>query len=287
MSGVPAQKGRAFLEHPRLEVVPVRGVEAELDHIPERATVTVTSSPKKGIDATLDLCEYLRERGFTPVPHIAARLVVDREHVEHIARRLSALEITDVFVIGGDVPKPAGRFESSAALITDLMGVGYDGVVGVAGYPESHPFISTERLWNALRDKQPHAAYIVSQICFDSARILAWARELRRREITLPVWVGFPGVVDRKKLMRVALRIGVGDSTRYLTKHANLITRLVRPGGYNPDELVRDIAPHADDTSLGLGGYHINTFNQVASTERWRRRSLEAAGASSSSAARS
>ena len=65
-----------FLRRPR-EVMPLAGVEQEvLDHVPSQLTVTVTSSPTRGIDATLSLCERLAARGYRVVPHLAARLVV-------------------------------------------------------------------------------------------------------------------------------------------------------------------------------------------------------------------
>jgi hypothetical protein len=43
-----------FLRRPRLEVMPVDGAEQEvIGHVPSQLTVTVTSSPTRGIDATL------------------------------------------------------------------------------------------------------------------------------------------------------------------------------------------------------------------------------------------
>jgi methylenetetrahydrofolate reductase (NADPH) len=69
--------------------------------------------------------------------------------------------------------------------------------------------------------------------------------------------------------------IGVGGSTRYLTKHANLVARLLKPGGYSPEELVRGLAPYVGDPDYDIAGFHIYTFNQVQSTEDWRRRMLE------------
>jgi hypothetical protein len=75
-----------FLRRPRLEVMPLDGIEREvMDHVPSQRTVTVTSSPSRGIDATLSLCEQLAARGYHVVPHLAARLVVDRVPVRRVA----------------------------------------------------------------------------------------------------------------------------------------------------------------------------------------------------------
>ncbi|MFN2490050.1 MAG: methylenetetrahydrofolate reductase [Actinomycetota bacterium] len=288
MSAQLPRGAREMLERPRFELVPVKGADAEIDHLPAGAHVAVTCSPTRGIDNTLALSERLQDRGFAAIPHISARLVEDEGRAERIVRRVIDGGIGDLFVIGGDVERPAGPFASALSLLTVIRALGYQGAIGIAAYPEAHPLIGADEVWRALCDKEPFATYIVSQICFDPVRIVAWLGEVRRRGIDLPLWVGFPGVVERNKLMRVALRIGVGASTRFLTKHGNLVTRLVRRGGYNPNELVQGLAPHVMDCGLKVAGYHINTFNQVAPTERWRKGSLDAVpGPSDSSAARS
>lgn len=265
-----------LLEHPRFELVPVKGVETEIAHLPPGAQVAVTCSPTRGIENTLALSETLRDRGFGITPHISARLVEDNAHLKRVLRRLLDLEVDDLFIIGGDVRKPAGPFESALSLITVIRDFGYGGAIGIASYPEAHPLIAAEDVWKALTRKQPYASYVVSQICFDPSRIAEWLGELRRRGIKLPVWIGWPGVVDRNKLMRIALRIGVGASTRFLTKHGNLVTQLLRPGGFTPDELVQGLAPYVVDRRSNVAGYHINTFNQVENTERWRKEALDA-----------
>jgi methylenetetrahydrofolate reductase (NADPH) len=71
------------------------------------------------------------------------------------------------------------------------------------------------------------------------------------------------------------MKIGVGDSMRFLSKHTSLAARLLRPGPYAPDTLVARLAPYLDDPYYNIGGLHINTFNQVESTETWRQLVLQ------------
>ena len=40
--------------------------------------------------------------------------------------------------------------------------------LGITGYPESHHLIDDETTIQAMFEKEPHATYIVSQICFDA-----------------------------------------------------------------------------------------------------------------------
>jgi methylenetetrahydrofolate reductase (NADPH) len=44
------------------------------------------------------------------VPHLAARLVVDRVHLHELLARLDELGVRDVFVVAGDIGQPAVFF---------------------------------------------------------------------------------------------------------------------------------------------------------------------------------
>jgi len=263
------------LAQPRFELIPMEGARERAAHLPEGAKVTVTCSPTQGIKSTLLLGEELLERGFRIVPHIAARLVADRTHLEAIVRRLDDLKVREVFVIGGDARKPVGPFSGAFELLSAMADSGHDFEhVGIGGYPEGHPIIDDGTLRRALLDKRPFATYVVSQMCFDPGAILDWVADIRQQGIGLPVYIGLPGVVERKKLLQISLKIGVGDSARFLTKHTNLVTRFLKPGGYSPDELVKDLAPYVGDQHYNIAGFHIYTFNQVENTEKWRRKIL-------------
>jgi methylenetetrahydrofolate reductase (NADPH) len=135
---------------------------------------------------------------------------------------------------------------------------------------EGHPLIDDEELDRALMDKQPFASCVVTQLCFDADAILGWISDIRHRGIRLPVYVGLPGVVDRKKLLQVSLKVGVGDSARFLKKQAGLVGMLLKPDGYSPDEPVERLAPSAGDKHYDIAGLHLYTFNQVEGTEQWR-----------------
>ncbi|WP_219635405.1 hypothetical protein [Nocardioides ungokensis] len=62
-----------LLEQARYEVLPTGTTEDKvLEHLPRDRTVTITASPSKGLEATLDLAERLTGHGYTTVPHLAA-----------------------------------------------------------------------------------------------------------------------------------------------------------------------------------------------------------------------
>jgi methylenetetrahydrofolate reductase (NADPH) len=266
----------SILRGARFEIIPMRGVVEEAACLPAKATVTITGSPRKGIDATLDLSEQLAGLGFHIIPHIMARLVRSRKHLAEILGRLAAARLDEVFVIGGDVPAPAGPYDSSGALIIDMAEMeNRPRRTGIAAYPEGHPLISNQALLRALQEKQPHVDYMVTQICFDPALIFRWLADLRAQGISLPVYLGIPGVLKRSKLLEISLRVGVGQSTRFLTNHIGMVARLLSRDIYSPNKLVSETLQTARGSSLNIAGFHIYTFNQCQATEHWRQKALK------------
>jgi methylenetetrahydrofolate reductase (NADPH) len=268
----------------RYEVVPTPSIEqAVLEHVPLEVTVTVTASPTRGLDATLDLAASLRKEGYDVVPHVSARLVRDVAHLADIVARLVEQEITDVFVPAGDADPPAGDFDSSLALLEALHGL--DDVhagalprIGITGYPETHPKIDDDVTIQAMWDKRKYASYIVSNLCFDARTLNGWVRRVRGRGMKLPLRIGIAGPVDRSKLVTMASKIGVADAARFMRSHGSSIVRLGAPGGYDPDRLLDRIGPMLSDPVSNVEGLHVFTFNQVRETEQWRRQLLERLG---------
>ncbi|RDI76135.1 Methylenetetrahydrofolate reductase [Gaiella occulta] len=265
-----------LLRASRYEVIPLAGVEEQvLEHVPRDVTLTVTASPTKGLDVTLDHAERFAAQGYAVVPHLSARLVRDRSHLAEVVQRMDAMGVRDVFVVAGDAERPAGEFAGAAALLAALDELGHPFAdIGITGYPESHPTIDDETTIAAMFEKSRFATYIASQICFDPSLTVRWVDAVWARGTRLPILVGLPGVVPRAKLVRVSARIGIGESARFLRKNAGFVGRFLKPGGFSPDPLIRGLEPALRDPERKIAGFHIFTFNDVADTERWRRRRL-------------
>ena len=237
-----------------------------LEHVPSEVRVTVTTSPRKGLEPTLALAERLAGHGYSVVPHLAARHVRDRGHLAELAERLRATGASDVLVMAGDAAEPAGEFDGSLPLLRALAELGQPfREIGITGYPESHAFISDDATIRAMFEKEEFATYIVSQICFDPQVTAAWVAAVWERGTRLPIHVGLPGAVPCPKLARVSARIGVGDSVR-----------LLRPDGdFVPGPLVAGLQESFGGQPPNVAGFHIFTFNDLESTERWRQQVLE------------
>jgi methylenetetrahydrofolate reductase (NADPH) len=270
-----------LLRRPRYEVLPLEGIEEDVAaSLCKDVIITVTGSPSRGLDATLELSEWLAREGYPVVPHLPARQVRDQAHLDELLDRISSAGIRRLFVPAGDASAVEGQFHGAADLLV-AMGerrADFD-AIGITGYPESHHLIPDEETIRAMFEKAEMATEIISQICFDAATIADWIGNVRARGTHLPIWIGLPGIVDYRKLVRISARIGLGESARFLGHQHGLLSRLLTRR-FTPDGLVRELAPTAADPEARVAGFHLYTFNELERTERWRRQTLERLAAS-------
>ncbi|MBT8240690.1 MAG: hypothetical protein KJN63_05640 [Acidimicrobiia bacterium] len=271
---------RKLIQEMTYEVIPMKSVEKAITDLPPGAQVSVTCSPVKGIDATMQLTERIRSLGHRPIPHIAARLVESSEHVQLIAKWLRTEEIGTFFLIGGDAPHAAGPYAEAFTFLRDLLDADPGlHTVGVGSYPDGHALIETPVLREALLKKQALLAeagvqgYASTQMCFDPATITSWLQDERDEGFTMPVELGIPGVINQAKLLTMGVRLGIGASLRYLRKNKASVSRMLAPGGYDPNQLLEPL--EADLQRLDIAGLHCFTFNQVENTRTWAEASIE------------
>ncbi len=164
-----------LLENARYEVLPTASIEdVVLEHLGTDLELTITASPSKGLEATLDLAERLTGHGYTTVPHLAARMVRDRAELSEICDRLTGKGITKVFVPAGDADPPGG-YPDSLSMLEDLADLGRPFAhVGITGYPESHPTISDDLTIQSMWDKRRYATHVVSNLTFDPDMLATW-----------------------------------------------------------------------------------------------------------------
>ena len=266
----------AFLRSPRYEVLPTEDVEERVvASVPRDVTMTITASPRRGIDATIDLATRLAGHGFVVVPHLSARLIRDESHLKEILATLTTIGATDVFVVAGDAREPAGKFPDSVSLLEAITAEKH-GLrdIGVTGYPERHSFIDDDLTIQAMWDKRRLATYIVSNLCFDPRVVKRWVARVRKRGVQLPVRIGLAGVADSAKLLRVSTKIGVVDSARFLKGHSNWFLRTLQPGGYSPERFITGLLPELAAADRKVTGLHVFTFNEIEPTEQWRQETL-------------
>jgi methylenetetrahydrofolate reductase (NADH) len=242
----------------RFEVLPFSGIEEQAAALPRPIRLSVTCSPKHGPDRGVEVATRLCGSGHAVTVHVAARMVRDRAHVDALLQGMAAACVDDVFLIGGDAERPLGDYASAVDLLPVIAEHPQRPQrIGIAGYPEGHPKIAETELEAALRTKSAPADYVVTQMCFDPKALKHWVE--RHRE--LPVFVGMPGKVARRKLLRMSARIGVGPSVDFLRKQRGLRQLLSRRS--TTDRLYDAIA------ELDVAGYQFFTFNELGQTWEW------------------
>ena len=261
--------GAGAVLEPRYEILPFGTSEEQASRAGERLRLTVTTSPKQGVDRSLELACRLRALGHDVTLHVAARMVRDESHLDEILERASAAAIDDFFVIGGDAPEPHGPFTSAGEVLDRIAGHALRPPrIGIGAYPEGHPLITPEALDAALEHKARIADYLVTQLCFDARTLLSWLDGVRARGIAQPVYVGAVGPVERRRLLEISTRIGVGPSLRFLRKQRGLTTLFRNPAS-TAVTFYDAVVPSIGRGSTGIAGFHFFTFNDLLGTRRW------------------
>jgi methylenetetrahydrofolate reductase (NADPH) len=253
----------------RFEIMPFPKGEAQAAELPAPVRLTVTSSPRHGVDHSFDVSERLRALGHGVTVHLAARMVRDRAHLDTLLQRASAAGIDDLFVVGGDEKEPHGPYGEASDVLEILADHPLrPDRIGVGAYPEGHPLIDEDVLAEALVRKSALADYMATQLCFDPDVLLRWLRGVRLAGVDLPVYAGVPGPIDRRKLLDVSVKVGVGASLRFLRKQHGIMSLFRRPGR-EADALRDALTPLIGDPQLRIAGLHLFTFNELVSTWEW------------------
>lgn len=264
------------LGDPLFELIPLKNLEEQVTHLPPGARVSVTASPSKGLEVTLDWAARLAAAGHRATPHLSARMVRDPAHLAELLDRAREAGLTEAFVVGGDADEP-GAFRDGLSLLEAMRDLAHPfTTLGCPAYPEGHPTIPDDVLLRALADKAPYVEHVTTQLSFNTKAIAAWVTERRAAGFATPIVLGVPGVSEPQRLLSIAARVGVADARRFVTRNLGFVAGLARSGGfYRPTSFAEGVAPLLADPGARVTGFHLYTFNAVDATERWRREMLD------------
>jgi len=252
-------------------------LDAAAPLIPQGTKIPIAYLPNETTEGRIAAARRVRELGFIPIPHIAARRFTSEAELESFLAGLrEQADVDHAFIVAGDAPTPLGPYADALAVIQSGL-LAKHGIrrVGISGYPEGHPDIDDARLWGAQLQKQEalgargHDFAIVTQFTFDADPILAWLKAAREGGLTSLVRVGVPGPASARTLLKYAARCGVGASTRVLRKYGLSAGRLLSVSG--PDRLIADLAAGLDPKVHGDVLLHFFPFGGLAQTAAWVR----------------
>jgi methylenetetrahydrofolate reductase (NADPH) len=253
----------------------VAKVENAASVIPPGTRINVTFLENEDLAMRVNAAAAAKRLGFTPVPHISARRLKSQEMLEEFLTALRDIEaIENVFTVAGDPSVPMGPYEDSLAVIESGVLQQY-GVkhISIGGYPDGHPDISTNVLWDALEKKVAALSgleipgTVITQVDFDIDRVLQWVAEVRDHGVELPIRVGVPGPASAKLLLGFASRLGISTSTSIAKKYGLSVTNLLSKAG--PDRFIRDLQAGLDPAKHGVVKLHFYTFGGFKTTAEW------------------
>lgn len=243
--------------------------------LPAGTRVNVTFLGNETPESRVSAAGSAQRLGFVPVPHISARRLASQDVLFSFLKGLHEADASGhVFVVAGDPARPEGPYENAAALIeTSALDEFEVRTVGISGYPEGHPDISRQTLWEALEHKaaalagQDRSGDIITQFGFDVDPVIGWIEEVRSRGIHLPVRVGVPGPAGIRRLLSYAGRFGVASSAGIAKKYGFSVTNLLGTAG--PDRFITELARRLDPGRHGVVKLHFYTFGGIRPTAQW------------------
>jgi methylenetetrahydrofolate reductase (NADPH) len=250
--------------------------------LPKDTCVYVPSLPGLPLSRTLEMVAALRAAGLDPVPHVSARRILDKEEFKRFLKKcVSEHGVHRVLVIGGDEPKAKGPYNDSLEVLRDGI-IADAGIreIGVSGYPEGHPKISSSVLTSAFEAKLQLArerAWVStsSPSSFAPKRVVEFCSTLARSAPDVSVYVGIAGPSDPAALLRYAQRCGVSTSLRALRNLGTGIARLVVHT--DPQEQVAALGGYLQGREAGnVVGVHLYSFGGAVRTASWMRERISA-----------
>lgn len=270
----PHHRIAAFAAHATFEVTRLApdDIDVVKSSVPRGTRIYVSAVPRRAPAEQIDVATRLGAAGFEPVPHIAARAFASHADLDRHLGALVDAGARRILAIGGDHAVPAGPFHAAIEVIDSGLLQAHGIVeVGIAGYPDGHPRLTTGDLDRALVAKAEAATetglgvHIVTQFGFSPATLVAWIARLRDVGIDHPVRIGLAGPATLTGLVRYARACGVSVSAQGLARNTGLAKHLF--GMVTPDAVLRPIAEAVPQ--LGDVGPHIFSFGGLAAAARW------------------
>jgi methylenetetrahydrofolate reductase (NADPH) len=210
------------------------------------------------------------ELGFTVMPHLTC-VGHARAELHAIADRLHAGGFRNIMALRGDPPKGETTFTPApdglghaSDLVALLRARHPDFCLGVAGYPEKHPEApSLDADLAHLKHKvDAGAAFITTQLFFDTAVYYRFVEKCRAAGITIPIVPGIMPVLSLKQIQRFTALCGA-------VLPAKLLARL-EAAGDQPDIVETlgidwALAQIRDLLANGAPGYHLYILNRAKS----------------------
>jgi len=271
-----------FISGYSIEVVPTSAakIESFVDVLPKNTRVYIAHLEKENIAAMVATAKRLNDEGFTVMPHIPARMILNQAMLnDWISMYQNEAGVDEALLLAGGSTKPIGEFDSSVQLIeSGLFDKAGFKRLHIAGHPEGSkdidPSGGTKNVAEALSWKQEFSKRtdasmaIATQFCFDASVVKKWAENIKENGIDIPIHIGIAGPAKLQTLLKFSIECGIGASMKVLTKRAKDITKLLLP--YQPTQILNELAEYkSKDSELNIEQVHFFPIGGIKQTVDW------------------
>ena len=213
-----------FISGYSIEVVPTSAakIESFADVLPKNTRVYIAHLEKENIAAMVATAKRLNDEGFTVMPHIPARMILNQAMLnDWISMYQNEAGVDEALLLAGGSTKPIGEFDSSVQLIeSGLFDKAGFKRLHIAGHPEGSKDIDpnggTKNVAEALSWKQEFSKRtdasmaIATQFCFDASVVKKWAENIKENGIDIPIHIGIAGPAKLQTLIKFSIECGIG-----------------------------------------------------------------------------
>jgi methylenetetrahydrofolate reductase (NADPH) len=265
----------AFMRAASIEITPAeeKHVPALREYLPPGCAVYISHVPNATLAQLVKTTLAVQAAGFQATPHLVARRINYPATLRSTLAELLAHGVEQALLVAGDTEHAVGEYESTldvfASGLLEKSGIKR---IGVAGYPEGQRGIGLAMLSSALKAKQAFAdrtgmpLFIVTQFGFNGNALKAWEPELARLDLRLPILAGIAGPAPLSKLIKFAMRCGIGASLRVVMHNLSGVNDIAELAT-TPEQHVMRLMQLPGSTRVVAP--HFFCFGGVLETARW------------------
>lgn len=241
--------------------------------LPGKSAVYISHIPTATLAQVVSTAIAVQAAGCQATPHLVARRITYPETLRSALAELVAHGVEQVLLVAGDSEHVAGEYESTLDVFESGL-LEKSGIkrIGVAGYPEGQRGIGHTMLGNALKIKQEFAnrtglpMFIVTQFGFNGNALRDWESELARIDVRLPIRAGIAGPAPLSKLIKFAMRCGIGASLRTVMRNLSAVSGIAELA-ITPEQHVMRLMQLPGSTRVIAP--HFFCFGGVLETAEW------------------
>jgi methylenetetrahydrofolate reductase (NADPH) len=264
-----------FMRAASIEITPSdeKHLPALRELLPAQCAIYVSHVPSASMAQVVKTALAVQAAGFQATPHLVARRINYPETLRTALAQLVAHGVEQVLLVAGDTEHATGEFESTLDVFESGL-IEKSGIkrIGVAGYPEGQRGIGHAMLENALKIKQAFAdrtglpLFIVTQFGFNGTALRDWEPELARIDVRLPILAGIAGPAPLSKLIKYAMRCGIGASLRIVMRNLSAVSGIAELATTPEQHVMRLMQLPASTRVIAP---HFFCFGGVLETAQW------------------